>query len=127
MPSARNCFVTSSENSASSRTMMRGSISICVTFAPRRAKHCASSQPIGPPPSTTRRLGSVRMSQTVSEVSGFDSRRPGIGGTKGAAPAAITMLLVRITRLVPSASAASTVQGEVIFAVPFRHSTPRLE
>src|ERR1700682_4382035 len=77
---------------------MRGSISIWVTFAPRRAKHCASSQPMGPPPRTTRRRGSVRMSQTVFDVSGFASLRPGIGGTNGSAPAAITMLFVANVR-----------------------------
>ena len=86
MPSARKRFVTSSENSGSSRESRRGSISTCVTFAPKRANACASSQPIGPPPSTTRRAGSLRRSQTVSEVSGFDfARAPGSAGTNGRA------------------------------------------
>ena len=77
MPSARKRAATSSEISGSSRIRMRGSISTCVTCEPSRAKHCASSLPIGPPPSTTRRLGRARRSQTVSEVSGPSSRRPG--------------------------------------------------
>ena len=68
MPSARKRCATISEISGSSLIMIRGSISTCVTLEPRRAKHCASSEPIGPPPSTTRRCGSSRSSQTVSEV-----------------------------------------------------------
>ena len=66
----------------------------------------------------------MRSSQTVSEVRGEAAASPGIGGTKGRAPAAITMFLVVRVREPPPASATSTVQGEVIFAVPLRHSTP---
>ena len=51
-----------------SRIMMRGAISTWVTWAPRRAKVWVSSEPIGPPPSTTSRRGSARSSQTLSEV-----------------------------------------------------------
>ena len=112
-----------SEISGSSRTISRGSISTCVTSAPKRAKHWASSQPIGPPPSTTSRLGKARNDQIVSEVRGFASRSPGIGGMNGRAPAAITMCLVVSVR-VPAAVVTSTVHGEVIFASPMMHSTP---
>ena len=77
MPSSRKRFATISENSGSSLVMMRGSISTCVTFEPRRANACASSQPMGPPPSTTRRFGSLRISQTLSECSGFAFAQPG--------------------------------------------------
>ena len=51
--------------------------------APSRAKLCASSLPIGPPPSTTRRAGSSR--QAPDRVAGqeADLLRPGIGGTNG--------------------------------------------
>ena len=104
--------------------MMRGSISTCVTFAPKRAKHCASSQPIGPPPSTTRRRGSSRSCHTVSEVRQPTVSMPGIGGTNGRAPAAITIARVLRRRVPPPASATSTSQGETIFASPCRHSTP---
>ena len=68
MPSARKRCATISEMSASSRGRMRGSISTWVTFEPKRAKHCASSEPMGPPPSTSSRFGSSRNDHTVSEV-----------------------------------------------------------
>jgi hypothetical protein len=68
MPSARKRSATIADTSGSSRGMMRGPRSTCVTCAPRRAKACVSSQPIGPPPRTSRRRGSWRSSQTVSEV-----------------------------------------------------------
>ena len=48
--------------------MMRGAISTCVTAEPSRAKACASSQPIGPPPSTTSLAGSSRRLHSVSLV-----------------------------------------------------------
>ena len=51
------------------------------------------------------------------------SSSPGIGGTKGRAPAAITM--ARVVRVcVPAAVFTSTAQGETIFASPCRQSTP---
>ena len=103
---------------------MRGSISTCVTLAPNRAKACASSQPIGPPPSTTRRGGSLRRSQSDSEVRYRILSRPGIGGTKGAAPAAMTIERVVRRRVVPSSRRISTSQGDTIFASPMMHSTP---
>ena len=67
-PPSRKRARTISEISGSSRTRMRGSISTCVTCEPKRAKACASSQPIGPPPSTSSRCGSARRSHSVSEV-----------------------------------------------------------
>ena len=102
---------------------MRGSISTCVTRDPNLAKHWASSQPIGPPPRTTSRGGNALRFQTVSEVRQPISASPGIGGTKGCAPAAMTIARVVSTRL-PVSLFTSTVQGEVIFASPCRHSTP---
>jgi hypothetical protein len=103
---------------------MRGSISTCETFAPRRAKHCVSSEPIGPPPSTTSRRGSLRISHTVSEVSGRASASPGIGGTNGRAPAAITIAFVVNVRLRPSSPVTSTSHGDTMRAAPCTHSTP---
>src|SRR5438034_3470783 len=82
MRSSRNCRATISEISGSSRMRMRGSISTCVTRDPNLAKHWASSQPIGPPPSTTSRGGSALKVHTVSEVRQPASASPGIGGTK---------------------------------------------
>ena len=40
-------------------------ISICVTFEPKRAKLCANSLPIGPPPSTTSFLGASSSSANL--------------------------------------------------------------
>jgi len=47
-----------------------------------------------------------------------------MGGTNGRPPAATTMLRVASVRFEPSASATSTVHGEVIRALPCRQSTP---
>ncbi len=57
-------------------------------------------------------------------MSGAASASPGIGGTKGRAPAAITMFLVVRTSRVPSSFAISTVQGSTMRAVPATTSTP---
>ena len=84
--------------------MMRGAISTCVTALPSLAKLCASSLPIGPPPSTTKRFGSAVRPQTVSLVRKPASFSPGIGGTNGLAPAAMTMFFVVSVCLRPSAS-----------------------
>jgi hypothetical protein len=124
-PSARSDAATSSETSGSSRTMMRGAISTCVTALPSRAKLCASSLPMGPPPSTTRRAGNSVRPQTVSLVRKPASLSPGIGGTKGPAPAAMTMALVVSVCCRPSASFTSTVHGLVMRAWPCSTSTPR--
>ncbi len=102
---------------------MRGSISTWVTREPNLAKHCASSQPIGPPPSTTSRGGNALRFQTVSDVRQPISASPGMGGTNGRAPAAMTMARV-VSARTPAAVFTSTVQGDVIFASPCRHSTP---
>ena len=116
MPSAANVRAMSAENSASSLASSRGAISTSVTCEPKRANACASSQPIGPPPSTTRRRGNARSAHTVSEVSGPASASPGSGGTNGRAPAAMTMWVVVSVWREPSAAVTSTVHGEVIVA-----------
>ena len=56
-PSAVSAFCAKLDTSSSSRIKIRGAISICETTEPSRAKLCANSQPIGPPPRTTKRLG----------------------------------------------------------------------
>ena len=56
---AKRSAAPASLTSGSSRSISRGAISTCVTWLPSRAKACASSQPIGPPPSTSSRRGSV--------------------------------------------------------------------
>ena len=57
IPSASKALWTSTDTSSSSRFIRRDAISTCVTCEPSRAKACASSQPTGPPPSTTKRGG----------------------------------------------------------------------
>ena len=63
----------------------------------------------------------------MSEVSGFTSASPGIGGTSGPEPVAMTMLRVVRRWLVPSAREISTSQGVTIRAVPCTQSTPSFE
>ena len=80
----------------------RSSASTSVTRVPSRAKAWDISQPIGPPPSTIIDSGRRLTSNSVSLVSGAESRRPGIGGTVGRAPVATTNRFDRIVR--PSTS-----------------------
>ena len=61
-----------------------------VTAAPSRRNACASSRPIGPAPITTRCSGRVVRSNTVSLVRCGVSASPGIGGSAGDEPVAIT-------------------------------------
>ena len=50
---------------------------------------------------------------------------PGMGGTKGRAPVAMTMLRVVSLCMAPSSPLTSTSQGETMRAVPVTTSTPR--
>ena len=63
--------------------------STTVTREPRRAKACASSRPIGPPPRTIRRSGSRRWEKTVSLVHTGRSASPSTGGSTGLDPVAM--------------------------------------
>ena len=67
-PSRANRACTTSAASGSSRGRMRGAISSSVTSLPKRAKACASSQPMGPAPITASREGSLVREKTVSFV-----------------------------------------------------------
>jgi hypothetical protein len=107
---------------------MRGSISTCVTCEPSRAKACVSSQPIGPPPSTTSRFGRSRrfphrVGGQVADLGQPRDRRhegPRAGGDDD---------VLRRQRVPLRAGGGgglrrrvtSTVHGEVIFAVPSTH------
>ena len=76
----------------------RGAASTTVTLVPKRAKPCASSQPIAPPPSTTsdarRGVGLDRLAigphRAVHAADVARSASPSIGGIAGAVPVAIT-------------------------------------
>jgi len=59
----------------------------------------------------------------VSEVRHFAAERPGIGGTTGLEPAAMTMARVVSVRVAP-ALLISTDHGETILACPSRTSAP---
>ncbi len=87
-PSPTSARVTSSAASRSSRMSRRSAASTIVTWEPRRAKACPSSQPMLPPPSTSNLPGSCVRPNTDSFVSGSASARPGTGGITGAAPVA---------------------------------------
>ncbi len=78
---------------------------------------------MGPPPSTTSRFGNASRDHSASDVRHPTVSMPGIGGTTGRAPAAITMLRVVRVRT-PSAVCTSTDHGDVIVASPLMHSTP---
>jgi hypothetical protein len=64
----------------SSLAMRRPVASMMVTSLPSRAKACPSSQPVGPPPRTTRRSGSSVRFHIVSLVNGSVPPSPGTGG-----------------------------------------------
>jgi hypothetical protein len=97
---------------------MRAPISTCVTWLPRRAKVCVSSEPIGPPPSTTRRLGSSRRFHTLSEVrqptalNAGNRRHEGLGAGGNDDAARAQALRAAVARVI------STSHGETILAVP---------
>ncbi len=124
-PSFSKDLATSADTSGSSRMRMRGSISTCDTLAPKRAKHCVNSEPMGPPPSTTKRFGRSRKFQTVSLVKNPASAKPGIGGTNGRAPVAMTMFFAVNVCFDPSELVTSTAHGETMRALPVKHSTPK--
>ena len=119
IPSASNLVRTASLTSKSSFSNNRFMPSNNVTFDPNRENACASSQPMGPPPTITNRLGNSRIFQSVSLVSGWTSSMPGIGGTNGRAPVAITIFFV-----VNVSPFISTRKGSMIFASPSYTFTP---
>ena len=61
-----------------------------VTWVPSRAKAWAISQPIGPAPMIASRRGCSVNPNSVSFVRYGTAARPGIGGTAGRPPVAIT-------------------------------------
>ena len=65
--------------------------SMIVTFTPKRAKACASSTPMAPPPRMTRDSGSCSTLTASRFVQYFTRSSPGIGGTAGDVPVAMTI------------------------------------
>src|SRR5579864_5942361 len=105
--------------SRSSRGRNSGRSCAMMVSAPKRQNACASSQPSGPPPMTSRRRGNSVRSKTFSLVRKPASARPGIEGVSGRAPVAISAFLKRSRA--PSAVSAS---APVKHAWPKNTSTP---
>src|SRR4051812_30756390 len=120
IPRLPNCFASSLAASASSWGIRPGSISMIVTSEPKRRKIDANSQPMIPPPSTTRRLGtSVCASRPVESTQRGESS-PSMGGRSANEPVAITACL----KVTSSAPSTWIVFASVKRPVPLTHSTP---
>ena len=118
-PSRSNCVCKRAATSESSRCRSCAPRSTSVTRAPRRAIACASSQPFGPPPITSRRPGADSRSKIVSLVSYPASLSPGTSGTTARPPVAMTMW--RVVRIL---SPTRTSWGDSSVAWPRNTSTP---
>ena len=93
IPRLPNSFASSFAASASSCGISVSSISTIVTSEPKRWKIEANSQPMMPPPRTTRRSGtSVCASRPVESTQRGESS-PSIGGRIGNEPVATIALL----------------------------------
>ena len=120
IPRLPRAFASSFAASASSCGINVGNISMTVTSEPKRLKIEANSQPMIPPPSTTRRRGtSVCASRPVESTHRGESR-PWIGGRTGNEPVA-TIALLKVTSSPPSTAIAL---GPVNVPRPLTHSTP---
>ena len=111
---------TISAASESSRGSTCDALSNRVTRLPKRAKVCAISQPIGPPPMTPSRGGSSVRVKKSSLVKKSISSSPGIGGANGRAPEATTARRNR-SRLPPTSTASLATNRPS----PMNTSTPR--
>ena len=119
-PSRASASSTTSAHSPSS-CASGAAASSTVTAAPRRRNACASSRPTGPPPMTIRCSGRVARSNTVSLVRYGTASSPGIGGSDGDDPVAITKRRAAIS--VPSP--ATTVSRSLKRAAAAITRTPR--
>ena len=115
-----NCFASSLAASASSCGIRLGSISMIVTSEPKRAKIDANSQPMIPPPRTTRRFGSSVWARRPVESTQRGESSPSIGGRIGKLPVA-TMAVRKVTSSPPSTA---IVFASVNRPAPLTHSTP---
>ena len=95
MPRFANAFRSSLEASVSSCGMRESSISMIVTSLPKRSKIEANSQPMIPPPRTTRRLGTSVWASRPVESTQRGELIPRIGGRTGYEPVA-TIALVNV-------------------------------
>ena len=83
MPRFANAFRSSLDASVSSCGMRESSISMIVTSLPKRSKIEANSQPMIPPPRTTRRLGTSVWASRPVESTQRGELMPRIGGRTG--------------------------------------------
>ena len=121
MPASAKAAHTSSPAKGSSRASTRGPASMTVTREPKDAKASAISTPTVPPPRTTR-LGGTSSAVTASRlVHGRASRSPGIGGTTGSVPVAMTTA----RRAASVSSPTCTVRSPVIRPWPRTSAMPR--
>ena len=120
MPRLRNAFSSSFAASSSSVGMRCGSISMIVTSVPKRLKIDANSQPMIPPPRTTRRAGTSVWARSPVESTQRGESSPGIGGRIGNEPVA-TIALLKFTSSPPSTA---IVFAPVNVPLPLSHSTP---
>ena len=86
MPSAANASATTLLASGSTGPRMRSATSSTVTCTPKRENACASSAPIGPPPTTTSEPGASSARSTSRFVQYGVSASPSIGGAAGSVP-----------------------------------------
>ena len=94
IPSWANTSASSAEASGSLAGSSRSPCWITVTRTPNRAKTCASSQPIGPPPSTTSEPGSSVTCTASRLVQNGVSASPSTGGVAGRVPGLSTTPLL---------------------------------
>src|SRR6266498_1729217 len=120
MPRRPNCFASSFAASASSWGISVSSISMIVTSEPKRRKIDANSQPMIPPPRTTRRRGTLSCASRPVESTQSGLSSPSIGGRIGNEPVATTADL----NVMSSPPSTVIVFASLKLPLPFTHSTP---
>ena len=114
IPRLPNCLASSAAASSSSCGISRGSISTIVTCEPNRWKIDANSQPMIPPPSTTRRSGTRSWASSPVESTHRCESSPSIGGRIGYEPVA-TIALLNVTSSPPSTAIVFGYGGWLVY------------
>ena len=120
IPRLPNAFASSLAASTSSCGISVSSISTIVTSEPKRWKIEANSQPMMPPPRTTRRPGTWVCARRPVESTQRGESIPSIGGRIGNEPVAMIALL----NVISSPPSTASVFEPVKVPFPFAHSTP---
>src|SRR5688572_7630300 len=92
LPSARNTSSSDADTSTSCVASRCSARSTIVTSAPKRRNACPNSQPMKPPPSTSRCAGTSRTFITLSLSSHDTSASPGMRGMTARVPTLMTMV-----------------------------------